>query len=91
MEIEYADEFVKRFTRLPVTIKKRAIKQEKLFRENPLYPSLHTEKLKPKKREVWSFRVDRQYRIIFRYTTDNTVIFLTVGEHDWIYKYIDRL
>ena len=36
-------------------------------------------------------RVDKKYRIIFRHLEDKTVYFLAIGEHDWIYKYTNRL
>lgn len=86
MQILITEEFEKRYNCLTVTIKKKAEKQEKLFKANPFYPSLHTEKLEPKGRQVWSFRIDRSYRIIFRFVDKDTVLFLTVGSHDWIYK-----
>ncbi len=69
LEIEYADEFERRYSELPVSIQKKAEKQERLFRENPFYPTLHTEKLVPKSRAYWSFRIDRQYRVIFDSST----------------------
>ncbi len=86
MEISLTDEFVRRYKLLPVSIKKKAEKQEKLFRQNPFHPSLHTEKLEPKGKQVWSFRIDRSYRVLFRFADSQKVIFLTVGPHDWIYK-----
>ncbi len=86
MEIYYADEFEKRYADLPKQIKVRAEKQEKLFKNNPFHPSLHTEKLSPKVREVWSFRIDKSYRIIFRFSDKDKVLFLNVGHHHWIYK-----
>ena len=86
LEIVVTEEFEKRYKELPAAIQKKAEKQEKLFRQNPFHPSLHTEKLEPKGRQVWSFRIDRKYRIIFRFIDGNKVIFLTVGPHDWIYK-----
>jgi len=86
LEIVVTEEFKRRYNELPAGIQKKAEKQEKLFRQNPFHPSLHTEKLEPKGRQVWSFRIDRRYRIIFRFTERNKVIFLTVGPHDWIYK-----
>ena len=86
MRIVTTTEFDKRYKRLPVPIKIKAEKQEKIFRKNPLHTSLHTEKLEPKNKELWSIRIDRSYRIIFRFIGGNTVLFLTVGSHDWIYK-----
>ncbi|OGN03929.1 MAG: hypothetical protein A2831_02410 [Candidatus Yanofskybacteria bacterium RIFCSPHIGHO2_01_FULL_44_17] len=71
---------------MPTVIKRKAEKQEKLFRENPYHPSLRTEKLEPQGRQMWSLRVDRKHRIIFRFIDKNNVLFLTIGPHDWIYK-----
>lgn len=86
LNIEYTDEFERRYERLPLIAKKKAEKQERLFRTDPFYPSLNTEKLEPKWKEKWSFRVDKKYRIFFRFINGNTARFLTVGPHDWIYK-----
>ena len=78
--------FDKLYRKLPVDLQKKAEKQEKLFRQNPFHPSLHTEKLIPKSKSYWSFRVDKKYRIIFRFKDSATVVFLLIGPHDWIYK-----
>lgn len=86
MEIHYADEFRERYSELPKEIKARAEKQEKFFRNNPFHPSLHTEKLSPKSKEVWSFRIDKSYRVIFKFSNKNKVLFLNVGHHHWIYR-----
>ena len=85
-EIFYTAEFRERYSMLPMVIQKKAEKQEKIFHQNPFHPSLHTEKLEPKGKEVWSFRIDKRYRIFFRFINRNKVLFLTVGPHDWIYK-----
>ena len=86
MKIVTTAEFNKRYKRPAVLTQKKAEKQEKIFRKNPFHPSLHTEKLEPKNKELWSIRVDKSYRIIFRFIDGNTVLFLTIGPHDWIYK-----
>jgi len=86
IEIILTKEFEERFLRLPLSIQKKAIKQQEFFCKNPFYPSLHTEKLQPKSKELWSIRIDKNYRIVFRYLETNQVLFMTVGTHDWIYK-----
>lgn len=85
-EILVTQEFIRLYKELPLPVQKRAEKQERLFRQNPLHPSLHTEKLMPKEREVWSFRIDKRYRIIFRFLGKEKVLFLLVGHHNWIYS-----
>lgn len=86
MEVFVTKEFIKRYQDLPSSIKKKAERRENIFRRNPYHPSLHTEKLEPKGRQVWSFRIDKSYRIIFRFIRENRVVFLTIGHHNWIYK-----
>ena len=67
VEVLVTQEFERRFQELSPSVQRAAEKQERLFRENPFHPSLHTEKLHPKGREAWSLRVDRSHRIIFRF------------------------
>lgn len=86
MEIIVTPEFESLFRELPLVIKKKATKQTKLFCENPFYNSLNTEKIEPKNKQVWSFRVDKNYRIIFRFLDNSKVVFLAVGPHKWIYR-----
>ena len=87
IEVSVTKEFEKRYKKLPISIKQKAEKREKLFKENFLYPSLHTEKLNPRHKQVWSFRIDKQYRIIFKFIKPNKALFLTIGHHSWIYRY----
>ena len=86
MEVLVTEEFKRRYGDLSIILQQKAEKQEKLSRKNPFHPSLNTEKLEPKGREIWSIRVDRKYRIVFRFVDGKTALFLTVGPHDWIYK-----
>ena len=86
MEILLSEEFRGKFSCLDKQTQKRADKQITVFKNSPFYPSLHTEKLAPKAKEVWSFRIDKKYRIIFKFLSNGRVLFLTVGPHDWIYK-----
>ena len=87
MKILYTKEFEKRFKDLPLLIKKKAIKQEDVFKINPWYPSLNLEKLEPKNREYWSIRIDINYRIILKFLNNNEVIFMYCGHHNSIYKF----
>jgi toxin HigB-1 len=87
VEIIYTKEFEKKYGILPERIQLKAEKQEKLFRQNMFHPSLSVEKLNPKNREIWSFRIDREYRILFRFLDKNNILFLSVGHHNWIYRF----
>ena len=91
MEIEVTPQFEKLYKKLPQPVKLRAEKQIDYFKIDPLHPSLNVEKLSPKGKNYWSLRIDRKYRIIFKYQIGQVVIFIAVGEHDWVYKYMNRL
>lgn len=87
INIYLTEEFICRFNELSQIIKNKAKKQEEFFKINPFYPSLNVEKLNPKNLNLWSFRVDKDYRIIFKFLENNNVIFLTISHHNWIYKF----
>lgn len=86
MEVFATKKFKSQYENLSKDIRKKAEKQEKLFRKNQFHPSLHTEKLSPKSKEVWSFRVDKNYRVISRFINSDRVLFLNIGSHDYIYR-----
>ncbi|MEK7473443.1 MAG: hypothetical protein AAB668_01805 [Patescibacteria group bacterium] len=86
LKVSVTEEFKQQYLKLPKTIRAKMKKQEMIFKENPFHPSLHTEKLIPKDRQIWSIRVDRSYRVLFRFLTGDQVLFLMIGKHDWIYR-----
>ena len=88
IEISITQEFEKLYATIPLSIKKKAEKQQAIFSQNPFYPSLHVEKLEPRNKQLWSFRIDKSYRIIFKFINLNQVVFLTIGTHDWVYKIV---
>jgi mRNA-degrading endonuclease RelE of RelBE toxin-antitoxin system len=87
LEISVTDEFRERFKALPAPVKKKFGKQLVLFQAYSHHPSLHVEKLNPKDHQIWSFRIDRSYRVLFRFLDGNKALFLTVGHHGWIYRF----
>ena len=76
--------FRESYIELPQTVKMKAEKQEKIFRDNPFHPLLRTHKLKGRLADLYSFSVDAKYRILFRFYKQG-VIFLDIGDHD-IYR-----
>jgi len=56
-------------------------KQIKLLEENISYPSLNTEKLKPKDLNLYSFRIDHKYRAIFGMTEAGEIEVLDINDH----------
>jgi len=79
--------FDRLFSELPLKIQEKAARKTELFKENPFSPILRTEKLHLKKHDVWSFRVDRDYRIVFKFVAKGQAEFRLIGHHNKIYDY----
>lgn len=76
--------FKSAFLTLPIFIQEKAIAKEKLFRKDVFHPLLKTHKLKGRLRGHYSFSVNYNYRILFKFYK-NSVIFLDIADHD-LYK-----
>ena len=77
--------FEKKFEKLPRNIKKISVKKILLFENNPYHPSLNTHKLKGPLAGYWSFYINKNYRVLFRFLENNEVIYYDIDTHD-IYK-----
>jgi mRNA-degrading endonuclease RelE of RelBE toxin-antitoxin system len=86
IKINYQDGFVKEFKKLPLEIKQKAFELEGIFSENPFHPLLHAKKLQGKLSSFFSFRITREYRIIYRFASKDEVDFLAVKHRKDIYK-----
>ncbi|MCC5899297.1 MAG: type II toxin-antitoxin system YafQ family toxin [Phormidium sp. BM_Day4_Bin.17] len=56
-----------------------------IFTSDPYDPSLRTHKLSGKLKDLWSFTVDYDVRVLFYLTEDNKAIFVDFGRHDEVY------
>jgi len=62
-------------------LSKKFAKQLALFIFDPRYPSLNTERLEPKEKKVYSFRIDKKYRAIFIFTKSDEIEIIDVNSH----------
>lgn len=85
MKIQYTDEFRKQFRRLPERIQEAYLQQEDVIRLNPFDPRLHAKPLKDYD-GVFSFRVTRAYRVLFRISENTIVICLTISHRKDSYR-----
>ena len=83
--IFYSSRFVKETRGLPKEIVALAVKQEKIFKENPLHPSLRLHALQGKLRGLWSISITGNYRVLFERQANGDILFISIGKHD-IYK-----
>ncbi|MDP4007019.1 MAG: type II toxin-antitoxin system RelE/ParE family toxin [bacterium] len=77
--------FEERFRKLPKEIQKIVPRKIFLFEVNPFHPGLDTHKLKGPLAMFWSFAINKQYRVLFRFLKNNEVVYYDIGTHD-IYK-----
>ncbi|KKP36242.1 MAG: hypothetical protein UR27_C0024G0007 [Candidatus Peregrinibacteria bacterium GW2011_GWA2_33_10] len=87
MKIVESHKFRKSFNSLDISVKRKTQKQFNLFLQNVFHPSLNTEKLEPKNKNIWSFRIDKNFRVIFTFTDKEKIYILDIGPHN-IYKKI---
>lgn len=87
VHIQYDSKFVKQLNKLPSSIQQLALKKEKIFKSNPLTPSLKSHKLSGNMKGLYAFSVNYEYRIIFYFVNkqNNEVVFLKIGTHE-VYK-----
>ncbi|MBI3332033.1 type II toxin-antitoxin system mRNA interferase toxin, RelE/StbE family [Candidatus Peregrinibacteria bacterium] len=84
-QIIYKPAFLRTLKKFPMELREEVKEKIRIFREDPKHPSLRVHKLKGALRGRWSFSVNYQYRVVFRYENEHTVLFLMVGDHD-VYK-----
>jgi addiction module RelE/StbE family toxin len=88
LEISFSDSFKRAF--------KKRIKgnenlernfREKLeqFKNNPFDKSLKTHKLSGKLKDLWSFSLEYDRRVLFYFTDDGKVVFVDIGNHNQVY------
>jgi addiction module RelE/StbE family toxin len=83
-------QFEKDFLNLPEKIRLKAEKKIKLFEKDCFNRTLKTHKLKGVLKNFWSFSIDNNYRVIFRFLPNQEVIYYRIGPHK-IYKDLEKL
>lgn len=56
------------------SLSKKFTKQLSLFISSPYHPSLHVELLEPKVHGIYSFRIDRKFRVLFFFRKDKQLV-----------------
>ena len=83
--IHFAPRFLKSFSKLPLSVQKIAKKKDGWFRVDPFDDRLRTHKLKGELSGAWSYSVNREYRVLFRFIQEDEVLYYDVGTHE-IYR-----
>lgn len=78
--------FKKSFKKKDKFIQKKAIERIKLFREDPFNVVLNNHALTGEHKNKRSFNVTGDYRILFYYFNENTVVLSDIGTHPELYE-----
>ncbi len=84
-KILYKPSFLRSLKKLPSELIEEVKEKIELFSKDPQHSFLKTHKLKGKLAGKFSFSVNYQYRIIFKYEKDDQAVLLGIGDHD-VYK-----
>ena len=55
------------------------------FKNNPFDPQLRTHKLSGKLKDLWSFSIEYDLRVIFYFVKDQRALFIDLGTHKEVY------
>ena len=73
--------FEKSFSLLPRRVQELTRTKDQWFRNDAFDPRLGTHKLAGRMAGLWSYEVNRNYRVVFRFLTDDAVAYLSIGTH----------
>jgi toxin HigB-1 len=59
------------------------------FRNDPFQTSLRTHRLSGKLKDVWSYSVEYDLRVVFYFADTEKVVLIDVGTHDEVYKEVE--
>lgn len=79
-------EFKRDLENLPLSIVPKAVDTAFRLAENPWVGGLHSEKVQKAEPGVYSCRVDRSYRIIWKHIKPNDIVICLVDSHDEAYR-----
>jgi mRNA-degrading endonuclease RelE of RelBE toxin-antitoxin system len=85
MKIVKTDDFTHTFDKLPKEIKRLYQTQEERFKENWRDPRLHIKKVKSLK-YAFSFRITRNYRVLFYFQDGETAVFFEADHRKETYR-----
>jgi mRNA-degrading endonuclease RelE of RelBE toxin-antitoxin system len=78
--LERTERFRKLFKRLPVTLRKKVIRQLRVLAGDIRQPSLNAKKMRGRQ-GIWEARIDYRHRVTFQIVGDRIVL-RAVGPHD---------
>lgn len=86
VRVYYADNFLKCVKKLTEKQQAKLARLIVLLKENPYHPQLHTKSLSGEFAGIYSFRVTRDARVLFKFLSPDEIILIDVGNRKDIYR-----
>lgn len=86
MKIVYCKNFIKSARTLPKPIHRKLADLLEILNKNPFHPGLHTKPLAGKLKGFYSFRITREWRVIFSFLNTGSIFLIDVRHRKDIYK-----
>jgi mRNA-degrading endonuclease YafQ of YafQ-DinJ toxin-antitoxin module len=85
MKISYTPHFARLYGKLSGNLQDETDIALELFKNDPANVRLRVHKLNGRLADYWSFSVNYNYRVVFRYGGKNEALLTAIGNHD-VYK-----
>ncbi len=86
IEIVYSTNFVKSARKLPKAQLRKLVVLTGYLRENPYDPRLHSKHLSSPLIGLLSFRITRDWRVLFRFMNESTIELVEVAHRSSVYR-----
>jgi len=86
VQLVYSRHFLKSVKKLPASIQNKLATKLELLQKNPFQPLLHTKPLTGQLFGFYSFRITREWRVIFQFLAPEIVMLIEVAHRKDIYK-----
>ena len=86
MKVYYGDHFKRNVERLEVKQQAKLTELVVLLKENPFNPLLHVKKLSGKLTGIYSLRISRDIRVLFKFSSPEEIFISDVGHRKDIYN-----
>lgn len=90
-EIAFSDGFWRDADKLPGEAREKLSELLEMLAENAFDPRLHVKPLGPPLNDRYSFRITRDWRVVFRFDGDHRITILMVGNRAKIYRRLKRM
>jgi toxin HigB-1 len=88
IEISFSNSFKKSFKKTiknDINLENKFWDKINIFINDPFERSLKTHKLSGKLKDLWSFTVEFNIRVIFYFADKSKVVFIDIGTHEEVY------